>query len=47
MKMVDQLALWRHPGVSINAIIGTGFAEIKPADIPVSENPRYVSIGQL
>jgi hypothetical protein len=45
--MVDQLALWRHPGVSINTVIGTGFAEIMPADIPVSENPQYVGIGQL
>jgi hypothetical protein len=45
--MVDQLSLWRHPGVSIDTIIGTAFAEIKPADIPVSENPRYVGIRQL
>jgi hypothetical protein len=26
---------------------GIGFAENRPADIPVSENPLYIGIGQL
>jgi hypothetical protein len=45
--MADQLVLLRFPIVRMHTGIGTGFAGIRPADIPVSENPRYVGIEQL